>query len=155
ISCFYCLTLSQRRRMASDMSPYFTTKTYLTCLASISLFAMALPLMVGCGGGSVGVGGDDLTRKAPQLRYGGGYGWVRPSLTHVKAEGYTFVARYLSYDTTGKNLTAIEANALKAAGIDIVSSWEWGPTDALDGFQRGVEHAQAAQSQATACGMPA
>src|SRR5262249_4165282 len=121
---------------------------------SISLFAMALPLMVGCGGEGDGGEGVDATNDALDPRYGVDYAWARPSLSHLKAEGYTFVSRYLSYDTTGKNLTATEANALKAAGIDIVANWEWGPTDALDGYQRGVEHAQAAQSQATACGMP-
>jgi hypothetical protein len=32
----------------------------------------------------------------------------------------TFAARYLSYDTNGKNITANEAGALHAAGLDLV-----------------------------------
>lgn len=83
------------------------------------------------------------------------YSWGRPRPEAIRAAGYTFASRYLSYDTTGKNLTAGEAQALSAAGIDVVANWEWSATDALGGYSAGVSHAQEAQRQALACGMPA
>ncbi|MFT3764458.1 MAG: DUF1906 domain-containing protein [Minicystis sp.] len=114
-----------------------------------------LSLVAGCGG--EGVDGEDTDARDDGLnpRYGVDYAWARPSPAHLEAEGYTFVSRYLSYDTTGKNITAAEANALEKAGIDIVLNWEWGADDALDGYNRGVEHAKAAEAQAKAVGMPA
>jgi hypothetical protein len=111
------------------------------------------PLVAGCVAGSADES-PDTRDDAINPRYGVDYAWARPSASHLKSEGYTFVARYLSYDTTGKNLTAGEVSALKAAGIDIVANWEWGADDALDGFNRGVEHAKAADKQAAALGMP-
>src|SRR4029079_4505302 len=54
------------------------------------------------------------------------YAWSRPTSPQaLRSAGYTFVARYLSYDTTGKNLSAGEAQGLFAAGIDVVANWEW------------------------------
>jgi len=83
------------------------------------------------------------------------YAWSRPSSPQdLRAAGYTFVARYLSYDTTGKNLTAAEAQSLFSAGIDVVANWEWDATDALDGYSTGVNDATEAQALAQACGMP-
>jgi hypothetical protein len=73
----------------------------------------------------------------------------------LHAAGYTFAARYLSYDTTGKNLTASEASALQAAGVDVVANWEYGASDALNGSARGASDAQEALRQANAAGMPA
>ncbi|MEY9891784.1 hypothetical protein ABIA31_005456 [Catenulispora sp. MAP5-51] len=63
--------------------------------------------------------------------------------------------RLPSYDTSGKNLTAGEARALIAAGLDIVLVWEDSPTGALGGYAAGAQHARDAQSMALACGMPA
>jgi hypothetical protein len=123
-------------------------------LARRALLVAAIPLVAGCGAESPDEDLDTL-EDALNPRYGVDYAWARPTPAHLKAQGYTFAARYLSYDTTGKNLTAGEANQLKAAGIDIVANWEWGADDALDGYQRGVEHAKTAESQAKAAGMPA
>jgi len=86
--------------------------------------------------------------------YGVDYSYARPSPSHLESEGYQFAARYLSYDSA-KNITASEANALKAAGVDIVANWEAGSDDALQGYQKGVQEAQTAQAQAAAAGMPA
>ena len=83
------------------------------------------------------------------------YAWARPSPSGLRSAGYTFAARYLSYDTTGKNLTASEARALRAAGVDVVSNWEYGASDALKGRTRGISDAQEALRQANAAGMPA
>jgi hypothetical protein len=89
------------------------------------------------------------------VRSGVDYAWARPSPSGVRGAGYTFAVRYLSWDTTGKNLTASEARALQAAGIDLVSNWEFGASDALKGRARGASDAQEALRQATAAGMPA
>ena len=70
------------------------------------------------------------------------------------ADGYTFVARYLSDDTTGKNLSASEAESLEAAGLDIVVVWEQSATAALSGRSQGVSDATTANSQASADGAP-
>ena len=84
------------------------------------------------------------------------YAWSRPSSPQaLRAAGYSFVARYLSWDTSGKNLTASEAQSLFAAGIDVVANWEWDATDALDGYSTGVNDATEAQTLAAQCGMPA
>jgi hypothetical protein len=84
------------------------------------------------------------------------YAWSRPSSPQaLRSAGYSFVARYLSWDTTGKNLTADEAQNLFAAGIDVVANWEWDSNDALDGYSTGVNDATEAQTLAAQCGMPA
>jgi hypothetical protein len=124
-------------------------------LAFLSLLAAALPLVSGCGAEADDMEDVDARDDAINARYGVDYAWARPSPAHLKSEGYTFAARYLSYDKTGKNLSAAEASSLRAAGIDIVANWEWGADDALDGYQRGVEHAKEAEAQAIAAGMPA
>jgi hypothetical protein len=89
------------------------------------------------------------------VRSGVDYSWGRPSPSGLRAAGYTFAVRYFSFDTTGKNLTASEARSLQAAGVDLVSNWEAGASDALKGRTRGVSDAQEAQRQALAAGMPA
>jgi hypothetical protein len=83
------------------------------------------------------------------------FAWEKPRPSAVRAAGYTFACRYLSYSTTGKNLTRTEAQALAAAGVDIVSNWEYTASEALSGYSKGVTNAREAQRQALACGMPA
>ena len=89
---------------------------------------------------------------APRL--GIDYSWGRPRPSAVVAAGYTFVCRYVSWSTTGKNLTRPEADALRAAGLDIVTNWEYTAAEALDGYSAGVSNAREANRQALACGMP-
>src|SRR5262249_39349763 len=97
--------------------------------------------------------GDD-TRNVTNVTYGVDYSWARPSLSSLRSQGYTFIVRYLSHDTTGKNLTRSEATAAIAAGLDVVSNWEDSATDALSGYSRGVSDAQTANAQAAGCGAP-
>ncbi len=89
-------------------------------------------------------------------RDGGDYAWGRPSIAAMQAAGWTFVSRYLSYDTS-KNLTPDEARTLQAGGIDIVSNWEnygdWSH-DYSGGYNTGRIHAQEADRQHRACGGP-
>jgi hypothetical protein len=82
------------------------------------------------------------------------YSWDRPSPQGLVAAGYTFAVRYASFDATGKNLTAGEASALRAAGIDISVVWETNAHDALGGHDGGVRDATEAARQAAAAGLP-
>ncbi|NUT18687.1 MAG: DUF1906 domain-containing protein [Hamadaea sp.] len=88
-------------------------------------------------------------------RQGIDYSWGRPDPSAIAAAGYSFVCRYVSWSTTGKNLTRSEADALRAAGLDIVVNWEYSANEALNGYSAGLENAKEAQRQAIACGMPA
>ncbi|MEV4172454.1 DUF1906 domain-containing protein [Nonomuraea sp. NPDC049709] len=92
---------------------------------------------------------------AAAVRLGIDYSWGRPRPSAIAAAGYSFVCRYLSWNTTGKNLTRSEADALRAAGLDIVSNWEYTPSEALGGYAEGVRNATEAKRQALACGAPA
>jgi uncharacterized protein (TIGR03382 family) len=120
-----------------------------TKLAAVS----ALVFAAACGstpGEPIGSTDDALVTAT-----GVDYSWARPSPSGLKSEGYTFAARYLSYDTTGKNLSASEANALWAAGVDVVVVWEQTATATLNGYNQGVSDAKAAEAQANADGAPA
>lgn len=78
------------------------------------------------------------------------------SVSELKALGAKFVCRYLSPPAnTWKNLTAAEANGLIAAGIDIVSNWEYATTDWEGGSARGKDYGQQAAAMHLACGGPA
>ena len=66
---------------------------------------------------------DIPSASVTALRTGIHYSWSRPRLLVIAAAGYTFACRYVSRDTTGKNLTAGEAQSLIAAGIDVVTNW--------------------------------
>lgn len=90
----------------------------------------------------------------PPPRVGVDYSWGRPQLAGLRDAGYTFAVRYLSHDTTGKNLTIDEADALIGAGFDVVVNWEHGARDALAGRERGAADAAEAARQAEAVGMP-
>src|SRR2546423_4404537 len=105
----------------------------------IALAAFAAVAVVGCVGnpdGSVGESAEAFTQ-----RKGLDYSFARPSPSGLHNEGYSFAARYLSYDnssTHGKILFSGEANSLIANGIDVVSNWEYAADDALGGYNSGV-----------------
>jgi hypothetical protein len=122
-------------------------------LTSLALLAALLPV-IGCSAGteSEGVASRDDALNGPDL--GVDYAWARPNPGTLHSEGFRFVARYVSYDTTGKNLTKGEADELIKAGLDIVTNWEWGAQDVLDGYSKGVEEAKSAEAMAKACGAP-
>jgi Domain of unknown function (DUF1906) len=86
------------------------------------------------------------------VAYGLDFSWSRPSIEAMLAAGYTFVCRYLSWSTTGKNLTRAEADSYRAAGIDIVSNWEYYADAALGGYWQGVDDATEALRQHAECG---
>jgi hypothetical protein len=137
-----------------NLALFSPTRRAHRVLASLSLLAALLPV-IGCGAGtdeSSGVASRDDALDGPD--FGVDYAWARPSPSSLYAEGFRFAARYLSYDTTGKNLSKGEADALINAGLDVVVVWEWNADDALQGYGLGVQHANAADAQARACGMP-
>ena len=115
----------------------------------------ALLLVVACGAAPSDSEATATTSAAMITATGVDYSWARPSPSGLKSEGYTFAARYLSYDNTGKNLSKGEADALWAAGVDVVANWENSATAALNGYSQGVSDAQAADGQANADGIPA
>src|ERR1700733_4619673 len=96
----------------------------------------------------------DQDEEALSTRYGVDYSFARPSPASLKADGYSFVARYLS-NVPGKNLSHAEAAALIAAGLDIVDNWEQDADDALSGYNQGVSDATTANAEAAADGAPA
>lgn len=88
------------------------------------------------------------------MTFGVDLAWGRPGVKALQNAGVRFVCRYLSHDTTGKNLDRAEAEAYSAAGIDIVVVWESTANRALDGHAAGAQDARDALAQAMACGMP-
>lgn len=86
--------------------------------------------------------------------FGIDYAWSRPSIAAMRAAKVEFVCRYLSWDTTGKNLTRGELAQLIEAGFWIVVVWETSAKRALSGYTGGKSDAQAARVQAAALGMP-
>jgi hypothetical protein len=86
------------------------------------------------------------------MRRGLDFAWSRPGVDAILAGGFTFVLRYLSYDTTGKNLTRKEADTYRARGVDVVSNWEYSTTAALNGRGQGQRDAIEARRQHAACG---
>jgi hypothetical protein len=79
--------------------------------------------------------------------------WARPDTDGIKATGAKWVARYFSDDPT-KNLTADEVTAYTAAGLPVVTVWEYTAGAALEGRDKGVQDASQAYSQQKAVGLP-
>ncbi|TDC58379.1 DUF1906 domain-containing protein [Actinomadura sp. KC345] len=86
--------------------------------------------------------------------FGVDYSWGRPGVAALKRAGVKFACRYLSHDTTGKNLTRAEADALSDAGIWVVVVWQNTKDGPLGGRSAGEADARDAARQAVACGMP-
>lgn len=77
-----------------------------------------------------------------------------PSPGALKADGYGFVMRYLSYEP-GKNITADELAALHAAGISVGFVWESTGQTPLGGAAAGASDGAEAGRQLRALGVPA
>lgn len=82
------------------------------------------------------------------------YAWSRPSPAVIVATGHEFVCRYVSHDTTGKNLTLAEAASLTAAGLWLVIVFESSAGRMLAGTSAGVADARFAEAEAAKLGMP-
>ena len=81
------------------------------------------------------------------------YSWFRTSAASIKAAGFNFVCRYLSYDP-GKNISAGEAQDLLNNDLGVILVWETTANRALSGRAAGVADANAALNQANAVGQP-
>lgn len=87
-------------------------------------------------------------------RQGLDYAWagaLRPDVW--KADGYSFVCRYLSH-TPSKDIGLSEARMLSAAGLDIVLVWETSANRAGQGAAAGTTDARDANTRAAALEMP-
>lgn len=94
------------------------------------------------------------------------YSWARPSPSGLHRAGKRFAVRYLSWassgrgrsvldgHTNGKVLTKSEATKLQAAGLDVVSNWEYTARDQLRGRAGGRYDAAEAERIHKACGGP-
>lgn len=83
------------------------------------------------------------------------YSWSRPDARALYESGYRFAVRYLSHDTTGKNVTAAEIANLHGNGLDVVLVWEQGANAAIGGYSQGRNDATSALSMAVNLGAPA
>lgn len=88
------------------------------------------------------------------MAFGIDYAWARPTIVDMRAAGVEFVCRYLSHDTTGKNISPAEALTLRAAGMALILVWETTASRALAGVGAGQADATAALSQARVVGLP-
>lgn len=86
-------------------------------------------------------------------RLGVDYSFARPSPEAIRANGYAFVARYLS-PYGEKNITPNELAGLRANGLAVVLVWESDSDRALAGYGAGVEDAYQANDQAWRLGAP-
>ncbi len=82
------------------------------------------------------------------------YAWGRPSPSGLRAQGFQFVSRYLSWLPNGKIIDIAERDQLLLAGLDISLNWEFAAGDQLKGGTTGAEHAREAVRQAKALGYP-
>lgn len=76
-------------------------------------------------------------------------------LERAKLAGVSFVCRYHSDDdwSPHRNLTPAEARAWALCRTDIVSVWQNGKSESIDGgFDAGVREAKVAQAQQANCG---
>jgi hypothetical protein len=85
------------------------------------------------------------------------YSFDHPTPAQLKAAGKRFAVRYVypaSQATGSKNLSRAEADALKVAGVAIVSNYESWAGRGDDGRAAGQADAKAADAQHKACGGP-
>jgi hypothetical protein len=81
------------------------------------------------------------------------YADSRPDPACLRRNGKAFVGRYVG-GRQSKRITKAEADALKHAGLKIVTIYEGDAGEMIRGRAAGVTAAQAARSQAAAAGMP-
>lgn len=82
------------------------------------------------------------------------YSASRPPLSALKHAGEAFVCRYVGAITTSFNLTAEEAKAIHAAGLNIVCVFEQGARQAASGYVQAGKDARTADAALAAAGAP-
>lgn len=80
--------------------------------------------------------------------------WSKADPATLKAHGFAFVIGYVSEDTTGKNITRAQIDALHAAQLDVAFVYEYAPDAALLGSLRGTRNAATAVHNAAGLGVP-
>lgn len=82
------------------------------------------------------------------------YSFARPDPALMAAAGITFVCRYESGGTSGKNVHTDEVVKLWAAGIAMILNWEQSAGDALQGAALGATQGATAKAHAEAIAYP-
>lgn len=82
------------------------------------------------------------------------YAFSNPSPTGLAAAGKRFAMRYVGPGTSPKHLTVPEADALKRAGLSLVTLVEGATGDPRGGYSVGVSHARSALAMLRARGFP-
>jgi hypothetical protein len=125
--------------------------------SSLAAALLAVSFVVaGCAGGDAPKSSDTVASgdDALGVQQGVDYSSARPSPSGLAADGYGFVARYLSREPNPKNISAGEIGPLHAAGLGVVLVFEENADDALGGYAAGVSDAHAAASMAASAGQP-
>jgi hypothetical protein len=91
--------------------------------------------------------------STPLPRNGIDYAYGAPDLGRLRAEGITFVCRYIG-GSEGKDLTDAEAVRLERAGMSIVAVFEGSAQRALSGERGGMLDARWAQEQLSRLSAP-
>ncbi len=73
----------------------------------------------------------------------------------IKAQGLSFVGRYLIPESYSNAITAKEADVLRGAGLAILLCWELGSEDMKGGAAKGAEHGARARRIAEGMKIPA
>lgn len=82
------------------------------------------------------------------------FAFSNPSPAGLAAAGKRFAMRYVGPGTSPKHLTVAEADALKRAGLSLVTLVEGATGDPKGGFSVGVSHARSAVAMLKARGFP-
>ena len=88
-----------------------------------TLHTTALVASLALAGCAVDTPDQSATTDDLATRKGADYAGCCASTNGLRANGYQFAARYFSYESS-KNRKLGEADALRAAGIDIIVVWE-------------------------------
>jgi surface antigen len=104
-------------------------------------------------GGGTSAGVSFTIGPQPTTSKGVDYASNPPDPSALNTEGYSFVVRYVG-GSTSKDITAHEAQALQAAGLEIIIVFEDLADQMLSGYNQGVLDANTAVAQATAAGAP-
>jgi hypothetical protein len=91
-----------------------------------------------------------VRRSMEVLDYSSGY----PTPAAIKAAGYAGVVRYIGTPGRGKNLTRVEAQAMRAAGVPIALVYEDSAGWMRGGAAAGIAAARATLTDAANCGVP-
>lgn len=95
-----------------------------------------------------------MTQPLPDPILGLDEAWAKADPQHAKDSGYHFIVGYISQDTSGKNLTRAEIDAIHAADLDIALVFEYNPQSATGGGYAGTQDATIAVQKARELGAP-